>query len=313
MIPVRRLRPRGVICWLVLWPAVGHGVEVAQDQPGGMLGISVHFGTVRMRLGVVARAFYATTRVQANLELGLHYNFRAFGPPAAGPELRASVGGVAAWGSNAASQDVFLSPVGNQTGRRSSFAYAYNMYWDRIGTSQRTGTVALQIGALAVATENDILAGKGEDKFRTGAVSVHWREEDTRFGIRTVLWTGDTETNVPKVRESSYPSRFGYKDMRNARYGAYSHGLLTAQVEHAISGFQTVGAEVGVDWERVRHTVQNRFIHDMAFIPDGWVGSENPHVPMLDAQGGQYLFLDGQEVKPPRVFAELSTNPSLFY
>ena len=73
-------------------------------------------------------------------------------------------------------------------------------------------------------------------------------------------------------------------------------------------------------WDRIKTSqptgtfaVQNRFIHDMEFMPDKWVATENPHVPMRDAKGGQYLFLEGQSIKPAKPFVEVSMNPSLFY
>jgi hypothetical protein len=68
-----------------------------------------------------------------------------------------------------------------------------------------------------------------------------------------------------------------------------------------------------VDSEKVRHIVQNRFIHDMDYLPEQWVATENPHVPMRDADGGQYLFKEGQTLKPAEPFLEFSMNPSLFY
>ena len=101
--------------------------------------------------------------------------------------------------------------------------------------------------------------------------------------------------------------------MRQAPHGAYSHGILSAQVQYAWYGFQILGAEVGIDSEKVRHAVQNRFIHDMNFMPDKWVTTENPHVPMRDAKGGQYLFREGQTIEPAEPFVEVSMNPSLFY
>ena len=265
------------------------------------------------RLGVVAKGYYAGDDFQGNVEVGVHYNFASLGPPLSGPEVRASLGGVFAWGGHDEADNVFLSPVSNQTGHKYSLAYAYNYYWDRIQTSQPTGTIALQADAFHLVTENDFFAGRGGDKFRTGAISAAFRNNKTLAAIKTVLWTGNTGKNTRKIKDSEYPGRFGYRDMRHAPHGAYSHGILSAQVQYAWYGFQTVGCEVGVDSEKVRHAVQNLFIHDMVFLPDKWVPHENPHVPMRNAQGGMFLFKEGQTIKPAEPFLELSMNPSLFY
>ena len=278
-----------------------------------MLGLSLTLGTIRQRLGVIAKGYYAGSDFQANMEVGVHYNVASFGPPLSGPEVRASLGGVYAWGDIDATDNVFLSPVSNQTGHKYSLAYAYAYYWDRIGTSQPTGTFALQVDAFHLSTENDLFAGRGGDKFRTGAISAAYRNNKTQVTVKTLLWTGNTGIDTPKIKDTQYPGRFGYKDMSRAPHGTYAHGILSAQVQYAWYEFQTLGAEVGVDSEKVRHAVQNRFIHDMVFIPDKWVTTENPHVPMHDAQGGQYLFLEGQTIKPAEPFIEVSMNPSLFY
>ena len=298
---------------LLLIPVGSRSETVVHDEFGGMLGLSLTLGTVRQRLGMIAKGYYAGSDFQANVEVGVHYNFASFGPPVAGPEVRSSLGGVFAWGDTDDTDNVFLSPVSNQTGHKYSLAYAYTYYWDQIETSQPTGTVALQFDTVHLVTENDILAGRGGDKFRTGAFSAAYRSDKTMVALKTVLWTGDTGKNTQKIKDTQYPGRFGYKDMSRAPHGAYSHGILSAQVQYAWYKFQTLGGEVGVDSEKVRHALQNRFIHDMDFIPDKWVPYENPHVPMRDAKGGAYLFKEGQTIAPAEPFVELSMNPSLFY
>jgi hypothetical protein len=298
---------------LLLIPSGGRCETAVRDEFGGMLGVSLTVGTVCQRLGVIARGYYAGSDFQGNLEMGAYYNFASFGPPISGPEIRTSLGGVFTWGERDEADNVFLTSISNQTGHKYSLAYAYTYYWDRIQTSQPTGTIALQADAFHLISENDFFAGRGGDKFRTGAISAAYRNGKTMAAIKTVLWTGDTGKNTRKVQDPEYPGRFGYKDMRQAPHGAFSHGILSAQVQYAWCGFQTLGAEVGVDSEKVRHAVQNRFIHDMGFLPDKWVPHENPHVPMRAAQGGPFLFKEGQTIKPAEPFMAFSMNPSLFY
>ena len=298
---------------LLLLPSGSRSETVVHDEFGGMLGVSLTLGTTRQRLGVIAKGYYAGSDFQGNLEIGVHYNFASFGPPLSGPEIRTSLGGVLAWGDNDRDDNIFLSPISNQTGHQYSLAYAYNYYWDRIQTTQPTGTLALQANAFHLLSENDFFAFRGGDKFRTGAIAAAYRNHKTLVALKTVLWTGNTGKDTRKIKDPEYPGRFGYRDMARAPHGAYTHGILSAQVQYAWYGFQTVGAEAGVDSERVRHAVQNRFIHDMVFMPDSWVTTENPHVPMRDADGGQYLFKEGQAIKPTEPFFEFSLNPFLFY
>ena len=302
-----------LLCPLLLIPVVVYSGEIGEEECGGMVGVSLTFGTRVNRLGGVAKAYCAGSQFQLNGELAVHYNFSTFGPPLSGPEVRASLGGVYGWGNASDSENLFLSPVSNQMGRKYSFAYSYNYYWDTIGTTQPTGTLALQWDAVHLISENDILAFRGGDKYRTGAATIAYREEKTWVAVKTVLWTGDTGKNTRRVRGSDYPSRFGYRDMRQAPHGSYSHGVLSGQLQYAWSGFQTAAAEFGIDSEKIRNLVQNKFIHDMIFIPDRWVAHENQHVPMLDSRGGQYLFKEGQTIKPAEPFMAVGINPALFY
>ena len=188
-----------IIGLFFLVPSGSRCETVVHDEFGGMLGVSLTFGTVRQRLGVIAKGYLAGSHFQGNLEVGVHYNFASFGPPISGPEIRTSLGGVLAWGDDDKTDNVFLSPVSNQTGHKYSLAYAYNYYWDRIQTSQPTGTIALQADAFHLISENDFFAGRGGDKYRTGAISAAFRNSKAMAAVKTVLWTGDTGINTRKI------------------------------------------------------------------------------------------------------------------
>ena len=66
-------------------------------------------------------------------------------------------------------------------------------------------------------------------------------------------------------------------------------------------------------WLSYEARILSRRSSDMVFMPDSWVTTQNPHVPMRDADGGQYLFKEGQAIKPAEPFMEFSMNPYLFY
>ena len=72
--------------------------------------------------------------------------------------------------------------------------------------------------------------------------------------------------------------------------------------------YQTYQANIGVDSERIRHAIQNRFTHDL-LIGHGI----NAHVPMLNDEGGQYLFKEGQKIKPIEFYLNGFMNSGLFY
>jgi hypothetical protein len=102
-------------------------------------------------------------------------------------------------------------------------------------------------------------------------------------------------------------------DTTGAVYRKTSGGMLSAQFRYNAGYLQNVQANVGVDAEQIRNAVQNKFIHDMRFIPKKWNKSHNCHLPMLDEQGEQYLFRPGQKIRKPRPYLNLYANANVFY
>jgi hypothetical protein len=70
---------------------------------------------------------------------------------------------------------------------------------------------------------------------------------------------------------------------------------------------------LGIDAEQVRHALQNRFIHDMPFIPKGLNPPRQPHIPMVAADGKPYLFREGQEIRKARLWGNINVNAPVFY
>ena len=294
-------------------------IQIAYSQAnnrsdwGGMLGFTFGLGTITRQVGLVGGAYYHYDWIQVNTKIRAHYNFSTLGPPLKGMELQASLGLVFAFGKYDSLENKFLSPLSNQTGRKNSFGYAYNIYLDKINTSQSTGSIALQVHRFQMIIENDILAWKGTDKYRTGAFLLAYRLEDSQIAINSTLWTGDPSRNANLVRNSDYPGRYGYKNLSESPYGKLSHGLFSIQWQQILPYRQQFQMNIGVDSEHVRHFVQNKLIHDMYFVPGKWNKAHNPHYPMLDTEGMPFLFLENQKVKPTRPYIHMALNPGVFY
>ncbi|MEM9023660.1 MAG: polymorphic toxin type 23 domain-containing protein, partial [Bacteroidota bacterium] len=231
-----------------------------------------------------------------------------------GWEYQYNLGGVLAVGGTPRHPNEILTPISNQTDKKYSIAYAYQEYIDRIGTSQSSGVIGLNLGQFEVAVENDIF-GSLQDHFRTGGVQLAYRLEHTEIAINSTIWHGEAYgDNVHRHRDApGYPSRFGYFDLSDAQYGKFSNGLASVQVKHVIPGGQVLQANLGVDAEQVRHALQNWLIHDMYYVPDKWVTYPNPHYPMLDPDGEPYLFKPGQQIRPVTPYFNFSVNGGLFY
>ncbi|WP_299454577.1 polymorphic toxin type 23 domain-containing protein [uncultured Microscilla sp.] len=282
---------------------------------GGTIGVSLSLGSHQNSLGVVFKAYYFYEQVQFNFQTRWRYNVTTYGPPRLlpGMEVQTNYGLLFGWGKQTEVQaHTFLLPFGNQMKRLNALGYVFNVYHDKIKTSQTTGTIAFQANRLWLVTENDALGDMAVDKFRTGGVWIAYRVQNTMIALNTRFWTGNSG-RTPVIENSHYPAQYGYRDMSNAMYGRFSHGILTMQVLQALPYGQIIGAEVGLDAEIIRHFLQNKLIHDLYFVPSKWNPSKNPHVPMIDANGLPYTYQLNQRIKPSQGVLHLTLNPCLFY
>ena len=104
-----------------------------------------------------------------------------------------------------------------------------------------------------------------------------------------------------------------YMDTTNVVYAKISHGLLSAQFKYNAGFSQNIQANFGVDADQVRNAVQNKFIHNMKFIPKKWNKAKNCHIPMIDENGNQYLFQPENKIRTAELYWNFFTNPNIFY
>jgi len=286
------------------------------DDIGFTVGLTVNFGTKVNRVGLQAGAYYAKSIVQLNTGLRCYYSFNSYGPKGARPEVMYTLGALIAYGETDTLDNPFIHSLSNQTRHRYGIGYSYNFYWDKAETSQQTGTIAFHFPNTEILFENDMLIPAWSDEFRTGALQVaYYYKQETRFSVNLITWTGAfRHPNRKTVKDTDYPARFGYFDIKDCTHGNLSHGILGLQVQQMLPYYgQVASAMIGIDSERIRHAVQNRFIHDAMFLPPFWPPPPNPHFPMIDADDQPYLFKEGQEVRPAKFFMDMGLNPFMFY
>jgi hypothetical protein len=282
------------------------------NKAGFNLAANVAIGTHIDRLGFNLNFFATESALQYNAGLRVYYNFRTFGPKKIHPEVVLSQGLLVGYGARTKLFNPFISSVSNQTGYQSSVAYSYNVYLNRQLTTQPTGIIALEFNRFSIISENDLFARPFYDRFRTAAFLLQYQYQDQfQAAINCTMWTG--KMGVKKGIENP-DFNFGcYMDTTGAVYRKTSGGMLSAQFRYNAGYLQNVQANVGVDAEQIRNAVQNKFIHDMRFIPKKWNKSHNCHLPMLDEQGEQYLFRPGQKIRKPRPYLNLYANANVFY
>lgn len=285
---------------------------IFQNNFGFNVGANVAFGTHFQRFGLNLNFFYVNQFFQANTEARAYISFKNLGPAFVYNELVLSQGVVFGYGKTVGYFNPFLNSVSNQTKRNNAVGYSYNAYFNKVKTTQQTGIMNLQFGAVSIVIENDILAKPLLDRFRTGAFLIQYQHLDQfQAAVNCTMWTGEMGKRVQD--EGGHFIGNCYMDTTGGTYAHLSHGLLSAQLKYNIGLSQNVQANIGIDAERVRNVMQNRFIHDVGFIPASWFTRHNCHIPMIDDKGEQYIYKAGQKVKKPSLYWNVFSNANIFY
>lgn len=278
------------------------------------LGVSVNMGTVLKRAGIFIHYSYINRHIQINTRVEANYTIAAFGTLKSTPELQANLGLIYGYGKSQDSENTIFSPISNQTGYDYAGGLVYNLYFDKIGTSQRTGSIVLEFKGFGIVHENDMFGQRRSDKYRSAGVLLFYSYTDFFYATNVVLWHGDAfASETKRVRKSDYPAKFGYKDFSKSKYGKLSHGILTFQSRYALSSYQVLKLDIGIDSEYVRNFVQNKLIHEKWYLPDKYAGYELEHYPMLMKNGEPFLYKKGQKVRSSKFYFNFAQNPNIFY
>lgn len=231
------------------------------------------------------------------------------------PEIVLSQGVLFAYGNKQDFFNPFFNSVSNQTFYRNSVAYSFNAYFNTVKTTQQTGILSFQFSDISLITENDLLARPQLDRFRTAAVLVQYQYQNQfQAGLNCTLWTGKLGNQTPINSANIYTGC--YMDTTNGIYANKSHGLLSAQFKYFAGSVyeqkQNVQANLGIDAEQIRNAVQNKFMHNMKFLPKNW-RAKNCHIPMIDEKGNQFLYLENQKIRKATLYWNLFSNAGLFY
>lgn len=272
----------------------------------------LYLGTHINRIGLVAGAGLTYEHFQVNTQLRTHYQLTSWVKGKSTMELQYSLGGLFTWGNP---NTYFTHELNYQnfTAYTHAIGYVHHWYLDKIQTSQRTGSLVLQIDKFSFILENDVLAGQGKDDFRTGGFKLAYQINPYHaIGISSILWTGQSR-GATLIDTGTYKARFGYKDLSNTLYGKHSIGVLCVQYSYFYDILGITQVQAGIDAEPIRHFFQNKLIHDMPFFPKKWNKAKNPHYPMLDVEGKPYIYPERQKIRKPRPYFQLGIQPSSFY
>ena len=295
--------------------AVSCAAQVVPHK-GTNIGINagVHFsiGSHIQRVGLFTNFYYVKNHFQANSEIRYSYNFRYLGPRVKHAELQLSQGVFYCYGSAEIRANPFINVLSNQSAFRNSVGYVYQAFFNKIGTKQQTGIVAVQVKEYSLYVENDLFAKPALDRFKTGAIAFVYNYNMLWQGVvKALLWTGQMghkhSTEATQIRSHCY------MDSTGGRYTNYSHGIISAEFDYNIGYSQIASISAGVDAEQIRNALQNKLLHDQVFLPKAWRRYKNCHIPMLDENGTFFLYNEGQTLRKPKTFINGALNQAVLY
>ncbi len=289
------------------------------------MGAIYELGNPAHRLGTTIGFFATKNSVQLSANYSLFYAFKNYGPQISRWEVQANANLGIAFGQKILNREAvdMLSPVSNFSARKNMLSYGLKYYWDEIETKQFTGIIALRLNEYYVATENDGFVFLPWDQYRTGAISIgKYFVSNTkktaftqqRISLDVLLYTGKTQGDpTERITKTSYPSRFGYKKLNDSKYHKSSHGILKCTFQTNLGAMQNASASIGVDDERIRNFIQNKIIHDLPFAPRALIKIKNPHIPMRNSEGRDYLYGENETIRRGRFVWGVGFNRPYFY
>lgn len=294
---------------LSFFPLFLSGQQELREHWGVQLQLLATIGSHKTSVGVKLNSYVAFDYAQLNLGTAYRFHANNIGSRCGFGEWRHSVGLVGMFGRETNPVNFNWDGALHQSKRPYSLGYAHLWYVDKVGTTQRSGTWNLGVRRVDVQFENDMFAGQGKDRYRTGALQVSYRDEWQSLSLGLMIWTGESRFSVwDKTPRDYCPS--GYRDLTPLAYGYQSHGVLYVSGQRRFLGGQVASLSVGADSEQIRHVFQNRLIHDLVILPKS-VQRNTPHYPRLNANGENVF--DRKSKRPDRLWFQTSINDLFLY
>jgi Bacterial toxin 23 len=276
---------------------------------GAKVGVVINLGTHVQKLGVQLGGFIAYHNGQLNSNIQINKSFRNIGPRTKFLELQWRNALLIGFEKSIINFDTlsFFNNLSYLQLYKIHIGYGFNIYKDTRGTSQNTGSIKLGYQQFGISTENDAFAFSAWDRFRTGSFTVSFNNKHFYVANNYILFTGQANLQ-PTILDTNYSSKYGYVNMREAKFGNISNGLATVNIGISLPYFQNINGTIGIDDERIRHFFQNKLIHDNALVHALNPKAHNPHIPMIAADGKAFIYKKYQIKKTTRIMLQIGLN-----
>lgn len=281
------------------------------QQFGFRTGMTINLGTHVNLMGWTFNAYYTKDFYQFNLNMSRKVAFTSYGKRKNFFETRMAAGAILMAGKDFQTPDFELDGLLHNTGHPYSLGFNYLFYKDDAGTSQFSGGWSLGLKKVNILFENDVFGGQAKDRFRSGIIEVSYRYREMKFFTDLYIWTGETRHSVWN-REPYEGAPNGFRSLESLPYGKTSHGIWSIGMRSLILPSydlpyisRVYSFKTGIDSEQIRHYFQNKFSHDLVFMPKSYKRT-TPHYPRLD-KNGKPVFTKGER-RSDRFYFQASVN-----
>lgn len=297
------------IACLLLFGSTVYGQKWTRNHWGLQIGITADIGTHINQFGLKVQGYYFYDFFQFNVGNHLRLNSTNLGSRKQYLSQRINTGIALMGGKRNSNPILILDGLNHQSDHDYAIAYNYLWYFDNIGTSQQSGGFGFHLQQFMITIENDVFAASGRDRYRTSFASISYHDGLYNLSLNTQLWTGNT-LGTKRLNTSDSLYQVGYKDLTETHFGRYSNGILSLSIDNQLPFGNHISTAVGIDSERIRHGLQNKFMHDKKFIPEKW-RKANVNYPMLNVDGEPVH--TKEEAAPARLFIQFGMNrPSTY-
>ncbi len=250
---------------------------------GVTVGVNLRFGTHINSIGLLIHTYYLRNSFQINFGNTVSYNLTSYGNRRYFSESRTSLGLILLAGKKEQIPDFQLDGLLHNSSSNCALGYNYIWYNDNAHTSQHSGGWSLNLKKTTILFENDVFSGEGKDRFRSGHLVFSYRNNPWKLIGGISIWTGETAQTI--WQKTSFPGcPNGFRSLEETSYGKTSHGILYGGFTYDLGSGQSLTYRMGADSEHIRHSFQNRLMHDMIFLPSK-IKRNTPHYPRLDKNG----------------------------
>lgn len=294
---------------LFLFLPLGLNAQTFQSNDGHFganLGLVVNFGSHVNAIGLNLNGYYTNYFVQVNAGNCFQFNLTSYGKRSNFIENRSTIGALLLAGKRQQKPDFELDAMLHNTSYNYGLGFNYIYYYDNAGTSQFSGAWNVHLKKISLMFENDVFGGQSKDRFRTGHIIAQYRLNDQmKITAGLNIWTGETRHSVwQRIKMDKMPS--GFRALEDLPYGNTSHGILYVGLSRVLPLYgQVAQMRIGIDSENLRHSFQNRLMHDLIWLPKS-MERNTPHYPRLDENGCPVF--EKSQVRKSRLYYQIGLN-----